>query len=106
MENAKNEHIGFVSMLLAGHLNPMTALARKLRSRGHEIVFIGVPDAGPYVRAAGLPFDSNTKIRLPLLLGEGWGEGATGVPFDLNNKFRLPLPLGEGWGEGAVQSNL
>jgi zeaxanthin glucosyltransferase len=48
--------IGFISMPVAGHLNPMTALARKLRSRGHEIVFIGVPDAGPYVRAAGLPF--------------------------------------------------
>jgi zeaxanthin glucosyltransferase len=48
--------IGFVSMPLAGHLNPMTALARKLQSRGHQIVFIGIPDAGPYVRAAGLPF--------------------------------------------------
>jgi zeaxanthin glucosyltransferase len=48
--------LGFVSMPLAGHLNPMIALARKLQSRGHEIVFIGVPDAGPYVRAAGLPF--------------------------------------------------
>jgi MGT family glycosyltransferase len=48
--------IGFVSMPLTGHLNPMIALARKLQSRGHEIVFIGVPDAGPYVRAAGLPF--------------------------------------------------
>ena len=39
--------IGFISMPLAGHLNPMIALARKLQSRGHEIVFIGVPDAGP-----------------------------------------------------------
>ena len=48
--------LGFVSMPLTGHLNPMTALARKLQSRGHEIVFIGVPDAGPNVRAAGLPF--------------------------------------------------
>ncbi|HEY4048432.1 MAG TPA: nucleotide disphospho-sugar-binding domain-containing protein [Acidobacteriaceae bacterium] len=48
--------IGFVSMPLTGHLNPMIALARKLQSRGHEIVFIGVPDVGSYVRAAGLPF--------------------------------------------------
>ena len=30
-----------------GHLNPMTALARKLQSRGHEVVFIGVPDIEP-----------------------------------------------------------
>jgi zeaxanthin glucosyltransferase len=48
--------IGFISMPLTGHLNPMTALARRLQSRGHEIVFIGVPDAGPTARAAGLSF--------------------------------------------------
>jgi len=48
--------IGFVSMPLSGHLNPMTALARKLQSRGHEVVFIGVPDAEPTVRAANLNF--------------------------------------------------
>jgi UDP:flavonoid glycosyltransferase YjiC (YdhE family) len=33
--------IGFISMPLAGHLNPMTTLARELKSRGHEVVFIG-----------------------------------------------------------------
>jgi hypothetical protein len=33
--------IGFLSLPLAGHLNPMTTLARKLQSRGHEVVFIG-----------------------------------------------------------------
>jgi zeaxanthin glucosyltransferase len=48
--------LGFISMPLAGHLNPMTALARKLKSRGHETVFIGVPDAAPIVKAAGLDF--------------------------------------------------
>ena len=48
--------LGFVSMPLVGHLNPMTALARKLQSRGHEVVFIGVPDAEPIVRAANLNF--------------------------------------------------
>jgi len=36
--------IGFVSLPVVGQLNPMTALARRLQSRGHEIVFIGVPD--------------------------------------------------------------
>jgi UDP:flavonoid glycosyltransferase YjiC (YdhE family) len=36
--------IGFLSLPLTGHLNPMTALARKIQSRGHEVVFIGVPD--------------------------------------------------------------
>jgi zeaxanthin glucosyltransferase len=52
-------------MPLAGHLNPMTALARKLQSRGHEIVFIGVPDAGLTVRAAGLNFVSYCEEEFP-----------------------------------------
>src|SRR5258708_12745188 len=47
---------GFVSMPVRGHLNPMTALARKLQSRGNEVIFIGVPDAEPIVRAADLNF--------------------------------------------------
>jgi len=34
----------------------MTALGRKLKSRGHEVVFIGVPDAESAVRAANLDF--------------------------------------------------
>jgi zeaxanthin glucosyltransferase len=34
----------------------MTALARKLQSRGHDVVFIGVPDIEPVVRAANLDF--------------------------------------------------
>jgi zeaxanthin glucosyltransferase len=48
--------IGFISLPVVGHLNPMTALARRLQSRGHEIVFIGVPDVEPFARAAGLKF--------------------------------------------------
>jgi zeaxanthin glucosyltransferase len=57
--------IGFISMPLTGHLNPMIALARKLQSRGHEIVFIGIPDVGPYARAAGLNFVSYCEEELP-----------------------------------------
>ena len=48
--------IGFVSMPLSGHLNPMTALARRLQSHGNEVVFFGVPDVEPFARAAGLDF--------------------------------------------------
>jgi UDP:flavonoid glycosyltransferase YjiC (YdhE family) len=44
--------IGFLSLPLTGHLNPMTALGRKLQARGHEVMFIGVPDIEPVVRAA------------------------------------------------------
>ena len=48
--------IGFVSMPFVGHLNPMTTLARRLQSRGHEVTFIGVPDVAPFACAAGLNF--------------------------------------------------
>jgi zeaxanthin glucosyltransferase len=48
--------IGFLSLPLSGHLNPMTALARKLQARGNEVVFISVPDAEHVLRAAGLNF--------------------------------------------------
>jgi zeaxanthin glucosyltransferase len=34
----------------------MTALARRLQSRGHEVVFIGIPDIEPAVRVAELTF--------------------------------------------------
>jgi zeaxanthin glucosyltransferase len=48
--------IGLISMPFVGHLNPMTALGRKLQSRGHEIAVIGVPDVEPFARAADLAF--------------------------------------------------
>ncbi len=39
-----------------GHLNPMTALARSLQSRGHEVVIFGIADTEARVRAAGIEF--------------------------------------------------
>ena len=44
--------IGFVSLPVPGHLNPMTALARKLQSRGHDVVFLSLVDVAPFVEAA------------------------------------------------------
>jgi zeaxanthin glucosyltransferase len=66
--------IGFLSLPLTGHLNPMTALARKLKSRGHEVVFIGVPDIEPVARAADLdfvPFGENEYP--PGSIAKKWG---------------------------------
>jgi zeaxanthin glucosyltransferase len=57
--------IGFVSLPLTGHLNPMTALARKLQSRGDEVRFIGVPDIEPAVRAANLAFEPYCEEEYP-----------------------------------------
>jgi zeaxanthin glucosyltransferase len=58
--------IGFVSQPLTGHLNPMTALARKLQSRGDEVRFIGVPDVEPAVRAAELTFEPYCEEEYPV----------------------------------------
>jgi zeaxanthin glucosyltransferase len=48
--------IGFLSLPLSGHMNPMTSLARKLQARGNDVVFISVPDGEPALRAANLKF--------------------------------------------------
>ena len=48
--------LGFVSLPFTGHLNPMATLARKMLTRGHEVVFIGIPDVEPTIRSAGLAF--------------------------------------------------
>jgi zeaxanthin glucosyltransferase len=37
--------IGFICPNIPGHLNPMTALARHLQSRNHEVVFLYSPSA-------------------------------------------------------------
>jgi zeaxanthin glucosyltransferase len=58
--------IGFVSLPVVGHLNPMTALARSLQSRGHEIFFIGVPDVEPIAHAAGLKFVPYCESEYPV----------------------------------------
>ena len=48
--------LGFVCLPLSGHLLPMTALMRKVRARGHEVVHVGVPDMEGIIRDADLPF--------------------------------------------------
>jgi len=58
--------IGFVTLPVTGHLNAMTTLARKLQSRGHDVVFIGVPDVEPSVRAANLKFESYCEDEFPV----------------------------------------
>jgi zeaxanthin glucosyltransferase len=39
-----------------GHINPMTALARRLRNRGHEVVIFGIADTEARIRATGTEF--------------------------------------------------
>jgi zeaxanthin glucosyltransferase len=39
-----------------GHINPMTALARRLKQHGHDVVIFGIADTEARVRAAGVEF--------------------------------------------------
>ena len=57
--------IGFLSLPVPGHLNPMTALARTLQSHGHDVVFMSLADVAPFVEAAGLPFVSCSERAYP-----------------------------------------
>ena len=56
--------IGFICPNLPGHINPMTALARQLQARNHEVVFLYsssanglpcVPDGKPDDMSANRP---------------------------------------------------
>jgi zeaxanthin glucosyltransferase len=48
--------LGFISINVPGHLNPMTTLARHLQGRGHEVVFLYSSGA------AGLPFVPSPEV--------------------------------------------
>jgi zeaxanthin glucosyltransferase len=48
--------IGFIGLPSPGHLNPMSALARQLQSRNHDVVLFSPPAGESFARAAGLPF--------------------------------------------------
>jgi zeaxanthin glucosyltransferase len=48
--------VAFLTFPVPGHAYPMSSLARRLKSRGHDVVAIGTPDAAPVFHAAELPF--------------------------------------------------
>jgi zeaxanthin glucosyltransferase len=54
-KESKSMKLGFICLGLPGHLNPMTALARQLQARNHEVVFLYSSGA------AGLPFVRNPE---------------------------------------------
>jgi MGT family glycosyltransferase len=55
-EDRSMRRIGILSFASPGHIYPLTALGRRLQSRGHEVVYFQVADLEPAVRAAGLEF--------------------------------------------------
>jgi zeaxanthin glucosyltransferase len=48
--------IGFISLSVPGHFNPMSAVARQLQSRNHDVVVLSLPVMEPFARAANLSF--------------------------------------------------
>ena len=95
MSDTATMKIGCLSLPLTGHLNPMTALARKLQSRGHEIVFIGVPDIEPVVRAADLDFVPFCENEYPPgSIAKRWGRVANLHGLDVVRYTALELTPG------------
>ena len=70
-------HIGVLTFPGTGHLNPITALGRRLRQRGHEVTVFQIADVEPIIREAGLnfvqigqrEFPKGTLLRLDRRLG-------------------------------------
>jgi zeaxanthin glucosyltransferase len=48
--------IGFISPCVPGHFNPMSAVARQLQSRNHDVIMLSLSLIEPLARAANLPF--------------------------------------------------
>src|SRR5580765_8264885 len=58
--------IGILSFSSPGHYYPLTALGRRLQSRGHDVVYFQVADLEFPIRAAGLRFRQIGEHDFPL----------------------------------------
>ena len=58
--------IGILSFSSPGHFYPLTALGRRLQSRGHEVVYFQIADLERPIRAAGLEFRQIGQEEFPL----------------------------------------
>src|SRR6516164_5442440 len=58
--------IGILSFSSPGHYYPLTALGRRLQSRGHEVVYFQVADLERPIRTAGLEFRQIGQEDFPL----------------------------------------
>ena len=58
--------VGILSYSSPGHYYPLTALGRRLQSRGHEVVYLQVGDLERPIRAAGLQFRQIGREDFPL----------------------------------------
>lgn len=63
-------HFGVLCRPDTGHINPMAALGRELKRRGHSVTFFQIPDAQSEILAAGLDCTLIGQSDFPL----GWTE--------------------------------
>jgi zeaxanthin glucosyltransferase len=68
--------IGFICPAVPGHFNPMSALARQLQARNHDVVMFSLSAAEPPARAADLPFVPFGEKEFPV---EGAAEMIKGI---------------------------
>jgi MGT family glycosyltransferase len=61
-----SRRIGILSFSSPGHYYPLTALGRRLQSRGHDVVYFQVADLEAPIRAAGLRFRRIGERDFPL----------------------------------------
>jgi zeaxanthin glucosyltransferase len=87
--------IGLVSIPIPGHFNPMSALARQLQSRNHDVVMFSPPVGESFARAAGLPFIPFAEREFPAeKVGQIVGtisrlKGEEGLQFTVNSLAAL-----------------
>jgi zeaxanthin glucosyltransferase len=68
-------HFGILCPAATGHLNPMTALGRELKLRGHRVTLFGMLDARSKTQAAGLEFWAIGESEFPAgFMRESLGE--------------------------------
>ena len=65
-EGRSRHRIGILSFSSPGHYYPLTALGRRLQSRGHDVVYFQVADLERPIRAAGLRFRQIGREDFPL----------------------------------------
>lgn len=65
-QGRSGRRIGILSFSSPGHYYPLTALGRRLKSRGHEVVYFQVADLEKPIRAAGLEFRQIGREDFPL----------------------------------------
>jgi zeaxanthin glucosyltransferase len=86
--------LGFICLNLPGHLNPMTALARHLQDRGHEVVFLYSSGAAglPFVPGLEEDYINQSRPQVSKMEGEGALQFSVRILLDQTEAILKSLP--------------